>query len=144
MNFEHVGCGGRIENRRCTKCGKKWGLSSYAVAKDIKLLSQTREERKERLLSKSQKTGTDYAEWADSVPGVPLVARNLPNWKRKWRVLAFIVFYSVLGIGVYYVWQWQAWVAQTLILLMALPFIAVLLSSLVNKFFKGEEKEEDV
>ena len=140
MKFEHVGCGGSIESRKCLKCGKKWDLRSYAVARDIKILSQTREERKEKLLSKAQKQGTDYAEWADSLPGVPLVARNLPNWKKRWRILSFLTFYSALGTGVYYIWQWQPWVGQTLVLLMALPFVAMVLSLLINKFFKGDEE----
>jgi len=31
----HKGCGGEVRNRRCLKCGKKWGLAGYLIASDI-------------------------------------------------------------------------------------------------------------
>ena len=31
----HRNCGGKIVNRKCQKCGKKFGLIKYFVTKDI-------------------------------------------------------------------------------------------------------------
>jgi len=31
----HKGCGGEVKNRKCLKCGKKWGLASYLVTGEI-------------------------------------------------------------------------------------------------------------
>jgi len=31
----HIGCGGTIENRTCSKCGKQWGKMQWVFTKDI-------------------------------------------------------------------------------------------------------------
>jgi len=49
-------------------------------------------------LAKPEKGPTQYARWADKVPGVSFVAGRLPNWPRWMRILTGVV---LLGIVVW-------------------------------------------
>jgi hypothetical protein len=41
----HKGCGGRVEHRVCSKCGKKWSKLRYLVASDLETVAQKFDEQ---------------------------------------------------------------------------------------------------
>jgi len=104
MRVSHKNCGGEIDKKKkkCSECGKKWNFFSYYITRDFIPIVETREDRLIRLASKTSSFGnTSYARWAEGTPAA-IVARFLPSWPRKYRILAFLVFYSGIGYLVYW------------------------------------------
>lgn len=100
MKFVHTKCGGEVIGHKCTKCKKEWKFGTHLTTLEIRPMPVSREDRKNKLLSRPPKPVTTYANWADSVPLVSTVAKMLPNWPRKWRIVAFVIFYGLVGTGV--------------------------------------------
>jgi len=99
MRFKHKGCGGEVDTkaRKCLKCNKKWGRSSFLFATDLRPMVGVdgQLKTKERPVSEKPLVGqTSYAKWGDKVPGVSQIASHLPNWPRWVRILVFVVVWG--------------------------------------------------
>lgn len=84
MDYVHYKCGGAIENNQCSRCHKRWSFFGKWFATDIRLA---------KVQSKPviKKGATDYAKWADKLPGVGSFASRLPKIPRIARILVTIV-----------------------------------------------------
>jgi len=128
MSYLHVGCGGTVDVRKrtCTKCSKKWGRVGFLTNTEI-TMGTTREEMLLRLKKKGVGTTTSYSSWADKYPFVSLVARNLPNWPRRYRLLVGLV--GFVGIP-YLVVTYLGWVVLvwSVGLFLGIPLLAMVLT----------------
>ena len=114
MAYLHIDCGGKVKwypflpiRPRCLKCGQTWSPSVVysAQPKDLYYIFEGPK------LSIT-KGSTDYANWADRStvpPGVTLVASNLPNWPRKWRIVSFFGSISLLSGAFYGLYLLSIW-----------------------------------
>jgi hypothetical protein len=91
MPLVHKHCGGFVSSItcKCNKCGKKWNPLNFWFNptiswNEIQNKRMSKEEIASRIASRHKKT--QYASWADKLPGVGTVASMLPNWPRKVRI----------------------------------------------------------
>lgn len=84
MPYIHVGCGGVVPLRfpvRCRKCKHKWPwtvMFAPTPPKDMRFVITP---------PVPARGTTQYAKWADRIPGAGLVASKLPKWPRWARIL---------------------------------------------------------
>jgi len=100
MKFVHTKCGGEVVDGKCLRCKKKWNHVTRLTTLEIRPMPVSREDRKEKLFNKPPKPVTTYAGWADSIPFVSTVAKLYPNWPRKWRIISFITFWTLVITGI--------------------------------------------
>jgi hypothetical protein len=101
--IEHKHCGGFVSQKtgKCDKCGRRWNLVNLwfnpgLFRKQLQIVHASRADIARKMVERHKKSS--YASWADRLPGVGAVASALPNWSRKTRILAFIIFIVIIGL----------------------------------------------
>jgi hypothetical protein len=79
MQFIHKNCGGKVENKVCTKCHKRWNYFTYLFGTDLRLVS-------------------GLASLPKSLASKEAFASALPQWPRRTRILVSVAVVALLAI----------------------------------------------
>jgi hypothetical protein len=93
MPYYHSKDGGEILfwQRKCKICGKRWPITALGSFKIPEGMTTFRVNA-----PKISPGTTQYAKWADRVPGAGSVAGRLPNWPRWARILVTLVIVGII------------------------------------------------
>jgi len=85
MPYYHKKDNGKIGlwSRKCSKCGKRWPVSTWFIYPPPKDMTKYVVEGKDK--------PTTYSKWADKIPFASTIPQLLPNWPRWARIASFCI-----------------------------------------------------